>query len=60
MTRRPAAVFEDVVTVDTTAERLPYESERSSLYQKPLVLPPGVYRLEVVSKDVVGAKLTVL
>ena len=58
MTRRVAAVFEDVVTVDTTAERLPYESERSSLYQKPLILPPGMYRLEVVSKDVVGETMS--
>ena len=58
MTRRPAAVFEDVVTVDTTADRLPYESERSSLYQKPLILAPGMYRLEVVSKDVVGETMS--
>jgi GWxTD domain-containing protein len=58
MTRRVAAVFEDVVTVNTTAERLPYESERSALYQKPLILPPGVYRLEVVSKDVVGETMS--
>ncbi|HUG80811.1 MAG TPA: GWxTD domain-containing protein [Bryobacterales bacterium] len=58
MTRRVAAVFEDVVTVDTTAERLPYESERSALYQKPLILPPGTYRLEVVSKDVVGETMS--
>jgi len=58
MTRRPAAVFEDVVTVDTTAERLPYESERSSLYQKPLILPPGMYRLEIVTKDIVGETMS--
>jgi GWxTD domain-containing protein len=58
MTRRVAAVFEDVVTIDTTTERLPYESERSALYQKPLVLSPGAYRLEVVSKDVVGETIS--
>ena len=54
VTRRVVAVFEDVVTVDTTAERLPYESERSSIYQKPVVLAPGMFRLEVVTKDIVG------
>ena len=58
MTRRVAAIFEDVVTVDTTTERLPYESERSALYQKPLILVPGMYRLEVVSKDVVGETMS--
>jgi len=58
MTRRVAAIFEEVVTVDTTTERLPYESERSSLYQKPLTLPPGRYRLEVISKDVVGETMS--
>ena len=58
MTRRVVAIFEEVVTVDTTAERLPYESERSSLYQKPLTLPPGTYRLEVISKDVVGETMS--
>jgi GWxTD domain-containing protein len=58
MTRRVVDVFEEVVTVDTTAERLPYESERSSLYQKPLSLPPGMYRLEVVSKDGVGETMS--
>ena len=58
MTRRVVAVFEDVVTVDTTAERLPFETERSSIYQKPLVLPSGRYRLEVIVKDVVGETMS--
>ncbi len=58
MTRRVVAVFEDVVTIDTTTERLPYESERSALYQKPLILEPGAHRLEVVTKDVVGETIS--
>ena len=58
VTRRVVAVFEDVVTIDTTAERLPFEAERSSIYQKPVVLAPGMYRLEVVAKDIVGETMS--
>jgi GWxTD domain-containing protein len=58
VTRRVVAVFEDPVTIETTADRLPYESERSSIYQKGIILTPGMYRLELVCKDVVGETMS--
>ena len=54
MTRRVATNFEDTVTISTTAERLQQETERQSIYQKSVPLAPGMYRLELVVKDIVG------
>ncbi len=58
VTRRLAAVFEDPVTIAATTERLAGEAERSSVYQKALPLAPGMYRLELVVKDVVGETMS--
>lgn len=57
MTRRVVQVFEDTVTVDSPAELLQAMSQRASIYQKQLALAPGTYRLNVVSKDVVGGNM---
>lgn len=54
MTRRVATVFEDPVSIATTEERLQAETKRSSIYQKAIPLAPGMYRLHLVVKDVVG------
>ncbi len=54
MTRRVQSTFEDTVSVPTTAERLPHEAARSSIYNKTVPLAPGMYRLELVVKDLVG------
>jgi len=54
VTRRIATNFEDTVTINTTTERLQQESERQSIYQKGVPLAPGMYRLELVVKDIVG------
>ena len=56
MTRRVANVFEDTVTVDTPSERLQAYLllRRWSLYQKSVPLAPGIYRLNLVVKDVIG------
>lgn len=54
MTRRVQSTFEDTVSIQTTAERLPQEAGRSSVYNKSLPLAPGMYRLELVVKDLVG------
>ena len=54
MTRRIATNFEDTITIDTTPERLQQETERQSIYQKSVPLAPGMYRLELVVKDIVG------
>ncbi len=54
VTRRIATNFEDTVTISTTPERLQQETERQSIYQKGVPLAPGMYRLELVVKDIVG------
>ncbi len=57
MARRVVNVFEDPVTIDCPAELLPIYNKRSSIYQKSIPLPPGMYRLNVVIKDVVGGNM---
>jgi len=57
LTRRIVQTFEDTVTVECPAQMLQSYSQRSSIYQKSIPLPPGTYRLNVVAKDVVGGNL---
>lgn len=57
MTRRPVNVFEDVVTVDVATELLEQASTGASIYQKSIPLPPGMYRLNVVAKDIIGGNM---
>ena len=54
MTRRVQSTFEETVNIKTTAERLQHEVGRSSIYNKSVPLAPGMYRLELVVKDLVG------
>jgi hypothetical protein len=58
VTRRVATHFEDTVSITTTPERLQGEAARSSIYNKPLPLAPGMYRLELVIKDIVGETIS--
>ena len=58
LTRRIATIFEDTVTIETTEERLPQQMNRSSVYHKSIPLAPGMYRLELVVKDVVGETMS--
>jgi GWxTD domain-containing protein len=57
MTRRPVNVFEDVVTVDVPTDLLQQASTGASIYQKSIPLPPGMYRLNVVAKDIIGGNM---
>ena len=57
MARRVVTYFEEPVSVDCPAELLAVYSKRSSIYQKSIPLPPGMYRLNVVVKDVVGGNM---
>lgn len=57
MSRRVINVFERVVTVDSPAELLQAISKRSSLFQESIPLPPGMYRLNIVAKDLVGGNM---
>jgi GWxTD domain-containing protein len=57
MSRRPANIFEDVVTVEVPTEMLQEASDGQSIYQKSVPLAPGMYRLNVVAKDIVGGNM---
>jgi hypothetical protein len=50
-------VFEDTVTVDSPKELLQAVITKPSLYQKSIPLAPGMYRLNVVVKDIVGGNM---
>ncbi len=54
VTRRVETHFEDTVSIQTTGERLASEASRSSIYNNPTPLKPGMYRLELVVKDIIG------
>lgn len=58
VTRRVVTHFEDTVSIATTADRLAGEAERASIYNKPVPLPPGRYRLQLVVKDLFGETMT--
>jgi len=57
MSRRVVNVFEDTVTVETAKELLQAVITKPSLYQKSIPLAPGMYRLNVVVKDIVGGNM---
>jgi GWxTD domain-containing protein len=57
LARRVVNVFEDVVTVEVPTELLSKAVSGNSVYQKSVPLPPGMYRLNVVAKDIVGANM---
>ncbi len=57
MARRVVNVFEETVTVDALPEQLQAVSKRESIYQHSVPLAPGMYRLNVVVKDVVGGNM---
>ena len=52
--RRPVNVFENVVSVEVPTELLAKAMDGVSIYQKSVPLAPGMYRLNVVAKDIVG------
>jgi GWxTD domain-containing protein len=59
LSRRIVNVFEDTVTLQSPASQLPafLLLRQSSLYQKSIPLTPGVYRLNLAVKDVVGGNV---
>ncbi len=57
MGRRVVNVFEDVVTIEVPSELLQQAAAGVSIYQKSVPLPPGMYRLNVVAKDIVGGNM---
>jgi hypothetical protein len=57
MSRRVVNVFEDVVSIEVPTEQLGEAVKGVSVYQKSIPLPPGMYRLNVVAKDVIGGNM---
>jgi GWxTD domain-containing protein len=49
---RPVQTFEDTIHRDLPAELLQQSLSTSSIYQKAVPLSPGLYRLDIVVKDV--------
>ncbi len=50
------AEFEDTLTTDYTPETFEYHTFQNSVYQKQVLLRAGLYRLDLVLKDVAGGK----
>jgi len=57
MSRRVVNVFEDVVSTAVPSELLQEAVKGSAVYGKSIPLPPGVYRLNIVAKDVIGGNM---
>src|SRR5207245_1059382 len=57
MSRRTVNVFEEAVTIDSPPEMLQAMVSKPSIYQKQIPLAPGMYRLNVVIKDIVGGNM---
>lgn len=57
MTRRPVNIFEDTVAIEAPTQMLGDYSKGMSVYQKSVPLAPGMYRLNVVAKDIVSGNM---
>jgi GWxTD domain-containing protein len=55
---RMVNTFEDPVTIEVPSDLLGKAIEGASVYQKAIPLAPGMYRLNVVCKDIVGGNMT--
>ncbi|HLH00378.1 MAG TPA: GWxTD domain-containing protein [Bryobacteraceae bacterium] len=55
---RVVNTFEDPVTVEVPSNMLGKAIQGSSIYSKAIPLAPGMYRLTLVCKDVVGGNMT--
>ena len=52
LNHKPIQTFEDTVSVQTPSELLPRSKNNMSVYWKSLPLRPGLYRVDIVIKDV--------
>ena len=57
MTRRPISTFEDPLEVTAADEMLQQMAQGQSIYQTSVPLVPGLYRLNIIAKDVVGGNM---
>jgi GWxTD domain-containing protein len=54
ISRRVVTTFEHTVEIPVAQQMLAEQMKRSSVWQESIPLPPGTYRLNVVSKDIVA------
>lgn len=52
VSNKRGGIFEDSVVTTASAAELADTRSRRSIYQKPIVLAPGVYKVEIVVRDV--------
>ncbi|QHN03155.1 GWxTD domain-containing protein [Granulicella sp. WH15] len=52
LNHRVLQTFEDTVSLQTPSELLPQDQKKVSVYWKALPLPPGLYKIDIVIKDV--------
>jgi GWxTD domain-containing protein len=57
MSRRVVNVFEEPVSIEVAASLLQEAAKGASIYQKTVPLAPGMYRLNVVAKDIVSGNM---
>jgi len=57
MSRRPVSIFEEVVSTAVPTELLEEAVKGSAIFGKSIPLAPGVYRLNIVAKDVIGGNM---
>jgi GWxTD domain-containing protein len=57
MARRTVNTFEETIVSDIPSELLQESVKTSAIYQRPIFLAPGMYRLNIVAKDVIGGNL---
>ncbi len=57
MSRRPVSIFEEVVSTAVPSELLEEAVKGSAIFGKSIPLAPGVYRLNIVAKDVIGGNM---
>ncbi len=55
-----AAEFEDTLTSEYTPETLGYRLFQNSVYQKQIMVKPGLYRLDLIVRDVAAGKMGTL
>ncbi|HYL35049.1 MAG TPA: GWxTD domain-containing protein [Bryobacteraceae bacterium] len=55
---RTVNTFEDPITVEVPSDLLSRSIDGARVYQKAIPLAPGMYRLNVVCKDIVGGNMT--
>jgi hypothetical protein len=52
VSNKRGGIFEDAVTTQASVDELSETKERSSIYQRAVALAPGIYKVDVVVRDV--------